>query len=90
MTNERTIARNAYAFRLKTTQIVQMVNYVSIGLAYVNFIKIYLTNFRKEQWALNNSYNSVAILVTGIMEDNDVSKARAKLQMKSTSRSYFW
>ena len=45
----------------KAIQIVQIVNYVSIQLTYINFIKLYLTNFWNKKKALNNLSHSIAI-----------------------------
>ena len=61
-----------------TVEIVKIINYVSIRLTYINFVKLYLTNFWNKKKALNNLSNSVANLVTGTMEEIDELKAGPK------------
>ena len=58
---------------IKPIQIVKIINYVSIQSTYINFIKLYLTNFCKKK-ALNNLPYSVAICVTGTMEKSTNQK----------------
>ena len=57
-----------------------MINYVSIQLIYINFIKLYLTNFRNNKMALNNLVNYIAILLTGTMGGIDESMTGAKMR----------
>ena len=47
-----------------------------IQLNYINFTKLYLTNFRDKRKALNNLPHSVAILMTETMGEID-EKVRA-------------
>ena len=49
----------------KTIIIVSVINYASIHLTCINFIKLYLTNFWNKKKALNNLTHSTTILVTG-------------------------
>ena len=61
----------------KSIQIVNIINYVSIHLSYIIFIKLYLTNFWNKK-VLNNLSHSVAILVKETMGEIDESKVGAK------------
>ena len=47
----------------KKIQIVKIINYVSIQLAWINVIKLYLINFWNKNKALNNLSRSVAIAI---------------------------
>ena len=64
------------------------INYVSILLTYIHYIKLYFTNFWNKKKALNNISHSSAILVLVIMRKIDKSKAKAGLQLQVSWTSF--
>ena len=65
----------------KPIHFIIIINYVSIQLTYISFIKLYLTNFWNKKKAIINFSHSVAILVTGTVREIEESKAGAKNKM---------
>ena len=61
----------------RATQIIEIINYESTLVTYDNFIEFYLTKFLNKEKALNNSYYSAAISVSGYMVEVVESQAAA-------------
>ena len=56
---------------IQIVKIIKIINYVSIQLTYINFIRLYSTNFCNKNKALNNLAHSLAILMMGTMTEID-------------------
>ena len=75
---------------MTTIQIVKIINYDTIRLAYINFIKLHLTVVSNKVKALNIVIKTASILVMEAMREIGDSKARAKLGWLPVTWSRFF